>query len=242
MSDALMNASNIPGWEGNIAPVLQTMEMMIQETGIAPHELQRIEIPGGKNTNLLVPGLSADPESVPEVEGTIVFLKSVRFYYEGEYTGGGEPPTCASYLVTTNDGTQERGRGNPGGVCDQCPLAEFQPGGEAPPCKRKQAVYLRMEGSIPPYLLLVPPTGLKNMRNYMLRLFGHGLMPHHVVTRFRLQSDKNAAGQIFPRLAPPEVARPLTVEERKNAEEYAKLVQPWLRDAQIEDSEPPPAD
>lgn len=158
-------------------------------------DLDRIKVPSGGATTWKIPSLDGEKKA-DEFEGIVAMFKCGRSYWESEYTGEGTPPDCASL-----DGLN--GRGNPGGVCENCKLNEFgssPKGGNGKACKEVRSIFIVMPGSFLPIVLNVPPTGLKDFKRYRLRLANNGVNLTHTLTKFTLTEDKNKGGIEFSKI------------------------------------------
>ena len=186
---------------------------------LSPLDLDRLAIPLGGGTNWQVPTVEGE-ESLKVVQAIILFHKDGRVYWQTPFgeSGGGLPPDCVSQDCIT-------GVGNPGGICANCEFALF---GSAPPagpekksrgqaCKQVKQLFLLQAGNRLPTLLSLPPTSLKAMRQFLLRLANFGLKYYAIVTNFALAVDSNQDGLKYSvveptkdDLLPPEVIKQLT--------------------------------
>src|SRR5438105_3518535 len=62
---------------------------------ITERDLDRIKMPSGGGLAWEVPGLGDQPDSEKTIEGVIVYHKTTRAYWPGDYEGGNEPPQCS---------------------------------------------------------------------------------------------------------------------------------------------------
>jgi hypothetical protein len=171
-------------------------------TGLNRFDLDRIKMPTSGSTIWSVPTLGGDTE-VKTIDGIIIHWQEVRAFWRISYddSGGGIPPDCSS-----NDAIH--GQGDPGGDCLTCPFAKFgtatkgdkQLRGQA--CRAGRVLFFLRPGDIIPLNIVVPPTSLKSVKQYMLRLANAALPYYGVVTQFGLEQDKNADGLKYSRVVP----------------------------------------
>jgi hypothetical protein len=180
--------------------------------GLDPTKLDRIKIPAGGGTAWEIPTLDGKGDVAKELEGIIVAKRDVRSYYATKYTGGNEPPECYSIDCKT-------GVGEPGGSCEECPFSEWGTakddegnftGGQA--CNQRLMMLFIQKNSILPLVISIPPSSLKSMTPYFLRLAGSGLYYWAVVSKLTLEKDKSGSGIDYSKVVP-EYVRTLSVKE-----------------------------
>lgn len=165
--------------------------------GISSLDLSRIRIPAGGGLAWEYPTASG-PEPRAAFEGIILARQNARAYWETalEAGSGNAPPDCKS-----DDGAF--GVGDPGGDCSRCPFAQFgsKAGSNAQACKALTLLYVLVPGEQLPVVVVAPPTSLRPIKDYMMRLTSNGNAYWHVVTKFGLESTKNAGGIKYSRLS-----------------------------------------
>ncbi len=180
----------------------QAAEIVTQNVG--PHgfdqfDLERIKIPGGGGLAWELPTLDGEPDVAKVFEGIIIGFMDCRRYWEASFdeTGGGVPPDCYS-----DDGFT--GFGNPGGKCEQCPLAKFGSAvkpdgapGKGQRCGQIRLIFVLRRDELIPTVLSLAPTSLKNAKSYFLKLAAR-LTPYYgVITRFSLEADQSSDGHKY---------------------------------------------
>lgn len=186
-----------------LAQGAQAVQNIIQDNlgggALTPFDLDKIRVPAGGGLSWEIPTLEG-PQSAKEITGIIVFHRPPRAYWRDKYSGAGSPPDCKS-----NDGIS--GEGDPGGACRQCPLAQFGSGlddkgektdGQA--CKAMKFLFMFREGDLLPVLVVLPPTSVKPIERYFLRLTSNGIPFYGVVTRLTLEATKNKNGIKYSRV------------------------------------------
>jgi hypothetical protein len=163
--------------------------------GMSDFDLDRLRVPAGGGLTWEVPGL-AGTEPAKSVEGVVVSWHDARAFWESglETSGGGAPPDCSS-----SDGIT--GQGAPGGACASCPQAQF---GSAPPkegkaargqaCKLSKLLFLVQPDTLLPLVVVGPPSSLRNLKCYMLRLSSQAIPIHGVVTALELEPATSRDG------------------------------------------------
>ncbi|MBN2377034.1 MAG: hypothetical protein JXD22_11575 [Sedimentisphaerales bacterium] len=155
-------------------------------------DLERITIPAAGLTKWPIADAEGNDDVVDAIEGVVIAQLPGRVYFAKDMAeSGGEPPDCQS-----SDG--RIGKGDPGGVCADCPLAEFGSAKEGTArgqaCKQQKHLLVIRQADCLPIMITLPPTSLKPWKKYALRLTRQRLPIHGVVTRFTLTADKNKDG------------------------------------------------
>lgn len=184
---------------------------------LSPWDLDQVKIPPAGMTTWVVPSLEGDQET-KSLEGIVILQSTRRSYWAAglEESGGGSPPDCSS-----QDGVM--GVGSPGGVCADCPLAQFgsAKGGRGQACKTNRLLFLLRPDSVLPLVVKVPPSSLRPVKQFMLRLSGQGIFFYGAVISLSLKKVSNAAniayGEVVPslvrRLSPDETVRMRAIHE-----------------------------
>lgn len=169
--------------------------------GIGRFDLDRVKIPAGGGTTWEVPTLEG-AEPFKELAGVVVQFADQRAYWKEPFGGGANPPDCSSTDCV-------KGVGDPGVECDRCPFSQFgtatrQDGGEGrgQACRLVRVLYMVLPHSILPVVVAVPPSSLKPVRQYFLRLASQGIPYHGVVTKLRLAQDRSGDGITFSKVEP----------------------------------------
>ena len=198
--------------------------------GISPFELDRVRVPAGGGTLWTVPTLDGEKEE-KSIEGVIVHWRAPRAYWRESFdeTGGGTPPDCSS-----DDGVT--GVGDPGGSCSVCPLARYGSAakGRGQACRQMKLLFIVREGDGLPIVVVVPPSSLRAVGSYFLRLAGQQMKYHQVVTRLTLEKTKNKDGIAYSQVAAGRVAV-LSPEEAAAIEQYAKGLAPLFASVRIDE-------
>lgn len=176
----------------------RTIEMNVGSASVGALDLERIKVPTGGSTTWVYETLEGE-ETARELTGIVVGARDARAYWRHrpEEGTGDSPPDCRS-----DDGVT--GVGDPGGECASCPLSQFGSDhrGRGQACKAMRFLFLVQPESMLPVLLSVPPSSLKTVRKYGLRLASRGVRLSDVVTAFGLEKASNTDGISFARVQP----------------------------------------
>lgn len=203
--------------EEAIASVQEAFAINIAGGSVSEFDLPRIKVNPG-TALWLIPTLEGE-ETAQRIEGVIVFARDTRAYYASK-DAGNVPPDCSS-----PDGVT--GQGKPGGDCARCPLARWdssQDGSGAQACKQvKQLFMLRGEAMFPEVVSL-PPTSVKNARQFFLKLTTQGIPYFHALVAIELEKAQNGQGKTYGK-AVMKFLRRLTLEEAQRAVEFHQMCQ-----------------
>ena len=190
--------------------------------GVTPLDLDRVRVPAGGGTAWEVPSLEGTTNE-RHIDGVIAYFRDPRSYWSTSFEDQpGTPPSCSAA-----DGMF--GVGVPGGECAKCALAQF---GSATPkkgqkesrgqaCRQMRFLFVVTPERMLPIIVVVPPTSLKEMRKYFLRLASEQIPYYGVVSRFALKKTKNKDGIEFSEIVPAVAAR-LDAEQVGRIRSYAE--------------------
>jgi hypothetical protein len=192
---------------------------------ITEFDLPRIKVASG-TALWLIPDLEGDT-TAPAIEGVIVHVRDNRTYYQSK-DAGNVPPDCSS-----RDGVT--GVGKPGGDCSKCPLAAFDSdpdGGAGQACKQSKQLVMLRGTSMLPEVVSIPPTSLKAVRQFFLKLVTQRVPYHHCILRIELEKAQSQQGKVYGKavlkfvrkLSPPEIAN--AEHMRQFAQTFAERVTP----------------
>jgi hypothetical protein len=205
--------------------------------GFGPGDLERIKIPAGGGTTWDI-----IDESSKTIDVVIVAAQDVRVFYVGKYTGGNEPPDCAS-LDCIIGLPGENAPGEITGDCSTCPKARWGSAvsdsgeeGKGQACKQRKMMLLYREQDRFPLVLSVPSSSLKQVQKYFGRLVsGFGRPYWGVVTRLSLEKAKSSGNIEYSSLVL-EFVRTLEAEEvetvRKLREQFVPALERRMPEAQ----------
>ena len=163
------------------------MELLRENVGdqISVFDFAKLTVPPGGGDHWSIP--TADGSKMErEVEGVILMRKSGKAYWKVSLDDSTEntPPDC-----TSEDGLI--GIGEPGGSCPSCPLNQYETAqkGKGKACKDKCDIFILTKNGILPMVIQVPPTSLKNFKQYGMLLLDAGKDISKVLTKFSLNVE-----------------------------------------------------
>lgn len=185
---------------------------------ITEFDLPRIRVNSG-TALWLIPDLEGD-RTEAAIEGVVVAARDTRVYYASR-DAGNVPPDCSSVDNIT-------GSGKPGGACGSCPLAEWESGENgAQACKQVKQLFMLRGASMLPEVVSLPPTSLKAIRQFFLKLATQGIQYHHCILRIELEKAQNAQGKTYGK-AVMKFVRRLSQEEIARAEEMKAFAEGFV--------------
>jgi len=176
------------------AEAIEVMQVNTDGDTMSVSDLPRVKCPSGGGVMWELPETDdkGNPDTVKELDGIILFAQYSRAYWEKEYgtKDASIQPDCSSY-----NGLE--GVGNPGGLCQHCPLNAYETAskGSGKACKEFQILFFLRQGDILPTVLRVPPASLKNFKRYRtVTLTNAVAFMHNCLTRMTLTKTKNDDG------------------------------------------------
>lgn len=187
---------------------LETVREIMSSEDFSASDLDRIKVPGAGGLMWEIPTAEGSRDS-REVRGVILLSKTGRAYWQNKYSGENSKPDCASL-----DG--RCGTGNPGGLCADCPFNQYESASEGAgkACKETRTLLVLQEDELIPTVLRVPPSSIKELKQFLLRLAKKGLRLSHVTSVLTLERDKSAGGITYSKIKFA-AADALTPEQRK---------------------------
>jgi hypothetical protein len=162
-------------------------------------------------------------QTAQSIEGVIVFARDTRAYYPGKEIRN-QPPDCSSIDGIT--GVAKAGV-NLGGACKQCAHAQWDSatdGSGAQGCKQSKQLFMLRGTSRFLEVVSLPPTSLKAVRQFFLKLVTQGVQYHQCIVRIDLVEAKNAQQQPYGK-ADMKFVRRLSAEESARAADYRGLAE-----------------
>jgi hypothetical protein len=158
---------------------------------LSPFDLDRVKVPSQGSINWEIPDLDEGSVSAKVLTGIIIHSAPVRSYWsKGLDEGGSSPPDCSSNDLLMGVGT-------PGGDCLTCPMNQWgsdTKGGVGKACSERRFLFMLRPQSFLPVVVQVPPSSLRNLGQYMLRLAGTGTPYYHVTTSLSLEKAVQGGG------------------------------------------------
>jgi len=208
----------------------ETLSSIIAENlgneDITQFDLRKAKVEG---KTWIIPGIDQAIET-KELVGIIVVKQTARSYWEKGIEEGSDmtPPDCAS-----EDG--EIGVGNPGGACYKCPLSQWgsdQKGGKGQACTKRTILYMLQEDDILPLVVSVPPSSLKNFKNYFLGLTSKNIPFFGVKTKLMIDEAKNGNGIKYSIIIP-SMVEVLEPEVKTRVKSYSDSIKSFLKRSDV---------
>lgn len=175
---------------------LAVMRENLGGQNMSPSDFERIKFPAGGGQSWELFGLDGESETVKSIDGIVLMYKMSRNYWASEFTGDNAPPDCCSRDLLT-------GRGNPGGLCATCPLAQWESGkngGQA--CKMSGQLIVLRPGESLPVIVPVPVASVGIVKKFMLSLASKKIKYSNAVIGIGLSQDANKGGIKFSKIKP----------------------------------------
>jgi hypothetical protein len=220
---ALIERDNLPGLAADVADVIGALADNLGGEAVGVNDFTRIRMPAGGGIAWEVPNLDGEADVQKVIRGVIVYQRTPRTYWATSFENSeGGPPDCRS-----DDGVT--GRGNPGGDCSTCPLAQFGSGrGNTQACAQQRQIFvLREDGGAFPVILTLPPTSLKNARGYLVALAERGKKFRHVLTEIGLERATSNDGIGYSR-ATFRYVGDLSADAKAASDAYAREIGPLI--------------
>lgn len=201
---------------------------------MTPFDLDRVKVPTSGGRTWLVPTLDGDKDE-RALEGVIVAWREPRAFWEGAFSGGGNPPECSSVDGVIGQGTYGIGSELHGdGQCRTCPMAAWgskvDEKGQATrgqACKQMRLLFLLPADALLPFAIFCPPTSIAPVRKYFMRLSAQGIPYYGVVTSLALDKATNAGGIDYSQVVPTMAGR-LSTDDRETVRRYSAQLQATL--------------
>jgi len=194
-------------------------------TNIASGSITEFDLPRIKPVNgealWKIPTLEGH-QTAQSIEGVIVFARDTRAYYPGKEIKN-QPPDCSSIDGLT--GVAKAGV-NLGGECKQCPMAQWDSAQDstAQACKQSKQLFMLRGSSMFLEVVSLPPTSLKAVRQFFLKLVTQGVQYHQCIVRIDLVEAQNAQKQTYGK-ADLKFVRRLTADEAARAADFRALAE-----------------
>jgi hypothetical protein len=224
MSQELTKSSPAPAallvTEEEAAAVREAFAVNIASGSITEFDLPRIRPVNGEAL-WKIPTLEGH-QTAQSIEGVVVFARDTRAYYPGKDITN-QPPDCSSMDGIT--GIAKAGV-NLGGECRKCPMAQWEsaPDSGAQACKQSKQLFILRGSSMFLEVVSLPPTSLKAVRQFFLKLVTQGVQYHQCILRIDLKESTNAQHQKYG-TAVLNFVRKLSAEEVARAVEFRKLAE-----------------
>jgi len=201
-----------------------------EQLGIETFQLSRISLPAGGATAWTVPTLEGE-EMMKELEVVIASVKgNEKVFWREDFSGAGSPPDCSSHDGITGfgiiDADPKPGTEPQVNQCSTCPHNQWGSAtgnGGGKRCNDIAMLYIFRKDTMMPDVIVVPPSSLKSMREYAMKLMQSGLRMTDVATKLVLEQAQSATGIKYSKLAM-KFSRKLTDDERGRMGEVSAIL------------------
>lgn len=189
---AVLDLADYPALTEGIGELARIMDENAGRT-LRLGDLERLKVPTGGGVSFEVTdALTGETDNVRKVLGILVHWRRVRSYWEAPKKGEPEishdPPVCSSgdgkFPIPGGafaDGGYNEAfnlpvlvNGEARRTCRGCPMNEWgshpKEGREGKACKERILLFLQQAGEMLPTILSVPPTSIKIIEQFMIRL------------------------------------------------------------------------
>lgn len=193
-----------------LAPDAELAELMAEALDgfeLTAQSLPRVRVPSGGG---LFWTLTKDGEDVAEkaLTGIIVLHKPQRVFWANPEPSGQAPDCFSVDKIRPEPGGMyapggERAAQNPSGLCKNCPMsapASDLKGGKGSACKEQKLLFMACEGMTLPLVVVAPPSSLRSIQDYAVKLINGRKPLWGVKTRITLEEAQNSTGNKFARM------------------------------------------
>jgi hypothetical protein len=219
----LAKVQNYLALTGDTSTIMEALEANLGGGGLSPFDLDRVKVPSQGSISWEIPDLDEESISAKVLTGIIIHNAPVRsFWTKGLDEGGPTPPDCYSNDLINGVGT-------PGGDCLTCPMNQWgsdTKGGTGKACSERRLLFMLRPQSFLPIVVQVPPSSLRNLNQYMLRLAGSGTAYYHVETSLSLEKATQSGGGLPYSKVAVKLERRLTAEESATVDGLSAKLRP----------------
>ena len=191
-----------------------------------------IKMPSGKVKSYTVEGDDPeDPDQEKELVGVMVFTHQMNARWKDDFGGESKAPVCSSWDAKTGLNTETGATTE----CDRCPYNQFKDDGSGivrKECKNMRRIYLMLNGRPNLYMLVVPPTSLRDVRTQLKRIMSGGRTYTSMVLSFTLIGAVSKGGQDYAKVVIKK-AGDLTPEQAAAAKQMRESIKESYRNVTI---------
>jgi hypothetical protein len=179
--------------------------------------------------------LEGNTKQIKEIDAVMLFQQRIRGYWGSAYGGGRKLPDCSSVdCITGIDRTEGETVKT---FCKSCPRSQYgsdPKGGRGQACKEMRRIFIRIENDYVPTVLSVPPTSLKNIDNFLVKLVSKGIKYTDIRIKLKVEDATNEKGIRYTRLALSKSPNDLKPEELKMAKDMTAAYMPFMKAEPVE--------
>lgn len=239
------------------AELQEALEVNSGGQRISPFDLDVVKLPSQGMTIWSIPDLIEGEINTKTIEGIVILQRGIRSYWamglDEKDSGGSSPPDCSSQDGVTGFGLptghpdlepqQYDADGQPRPMeayrgqfeCAACPLAAFGSAkkGNGQACKQNKLLFVLTPESSLPIVIKVPPSSLKPVQSFMLRLSGKGIPMYGVVIGLSLKKVQNSTGIDYSEIVPA-LVKQLSPDETARMKAVHHSLKPLLMGTEFE--------
>jgi hypothetical protein len=195
----------------------------LSDLGDGGIDYRAIKMPSGKVKSFTVESDDPeDPDQEKELVGVMVFTHLMNARWKDDFGGESKAPVCSSWDAKTGLDTET------GAIteCDRCPYNQFRDDGTGitrKECKNMRRIYLMLNGKPNLYMLVVPPTSLRDVRTQLKRIMSGGRTYTSMILSFTLTGAVSKGGQDYAKIVIRK-AGDLTPEQWASAREMRESI------------------
>lgn len=204
----------------------------LSDLGDGGIDYRAIKMPSGKVKSFTVEGDDPeDPDQEKELVGVMVFTHLMNARWKDDFGGESKAPVCSSWDAKVGFNTET----NQNCDCDRCPYNQFKDDGSGitrKECKNMRRIYLMLNGKPNLYMLVVPPTSLRDVRTQLKRIMSGGRTYTSMVLSFTLTGAVSKGGQDYAKISIKK-AGDLTVEQWTAARQMRESIKESYKNVTI---------
>lgn len=204
----------------------------LSDLGDGGIDYRAIKMPSGKVKSFTVEGDDPeDPDQEKELVGVMVFTHQMNARWEDAFGGESKAPVCSSWDARTGFNTND----NKTYECDRCPYNQFKDDGSGivrKECKNMRRIYLMLNGKPNLYMLVVPPTSLRDVRTQLKRIMSGGRTYTSMILSFTLTGAVSKGGQDYAKVVIKKVGD-LTTEQAQAAKQMRESIKESYKNVTI---------
>lgn len=205
----------------------------LSDLGDGGIDYRAIKMPSGKVKSFTVEGDDPeDPDQEKELVGVMVFTHQMNARWEDAFGGESKAPVCSSWDARTGFNTND----NKTYECDRCPYNQFKEdpatGIMRKECKNMRRIYLMLNGKPNLYMLVVPPTSLRDVRTQLKRIMSGGRTYTSMILSFTLTGAVSKGGQDYAKVVIKK-AGDLTPEQAQAAKQMRESIKESYKNVTI---------
>ncbi len=176
---------------GDLGQTLKAFKDNFGPRGLSANDLETITVPQGGQEQWMLETLEGKKVYYEELAVIVINWNERRALWPDEEEQSRRP------LCTSDDA--EHGRGDPGGICDECPYSEWASDsrGNGQACKMTRVLYSLLSHDPDqklPTRIQIPPSSIPVNRRFFTRLATRGISFYNVVIGLTIKAEDGPRG------------------------------------------------